>query len=155
MSELPLGLNSIVITPWVGCQKAVSISWVTDGSSQGIHTDWCIKPNLYLIRKFSGRVNTGSMTTQSLIGCPIAIIVGLGTAVTMVIRSTLTSKTQSHKHFMYVLKTFTDHSLLMPSHILCRIINVCRKKYCTSKMFAAPLFCWFVHSGLSKIFSQT
>ncbi len=28
MSELPLGLNTNVLTPWVGCQKAVRIPWV-------------------------------------------------------------------------------------------------------------------------------
>ncbi len=41
MSELPHGLNFIVISPWVGCQKAVRIPWVAlgRGGGLGIHTD--------------------------------------------------------------------------------------------------------------------
>ncbi len=40
MSKLSHGLNTIVITPWVGCQKAVRIPWFAHGILLGIHTDW-------------------------------------------------------------------------------------------------------------------
>ncbi len=41
MSELPLGLNTIVITLLVGCLKAVRIPWVARGLPNGIRTDRC------------------------------------------------------------------------------------------------------------------
>ncbi len=39
-----MGLNTIVIIPWVGCQKGcqnpLGCLW---GGGLGIHTDWCIR----------------------------------------------------------------------------------------------------------------
>ncbi len=40
MSEL--GLNTIVIISWVGCHKAIRISWVFPRGELGIHIDQCI-----------------------------------------------------------------------------------------------------------------
>ncbi len=46
MSELPLDLNTIVITPWVGCQKAVRVSLVAHSPPLGLPlTGALIKPD--------------------------------------------------------------------------------------------------------------
>ncbi len=55
VTELFLGLNSIVITPWMGSQKAVSIPWGKIGDSHWlVHDNWTDAPSV--VRHFLGAI---------------------------------------------------------------------------------------------------